>query len=1017
MKNYRINALICAGTGCFSGGSAKILEALRKEVEKRGLKDEVELLQTGCNGFCARGPILVVYPDGIFYEMLGLDDVPKLVEEHFLKGRPYKAKMYTEPVTKQAIPKMSEINFFGKQVLVALKNRGLIDPENIEEYIARDGYKGMAKALTEMTSEQIIKEVTESGLRGRGGGGFPTGLKWKFCSQTKGDEKFILCNADEGDPGAFMDRSILEADPHSVLEGMVIGAKAIGASQGYIYVRAEYPLAVERLYIAIDQATQYGLMGDNILDTGMNFHLDLYMGAGAFVCGEETALMTSIEGKRGMPRPRPPFPAQKGLWQKPSVLNNVETFANVPQIITRGAPWFAAIGSEKSKGTKVFALTGTVQNTGLVEVPMGIPLRDIIFDIGGGITNGREFKGVQLGGPSGGTLPASLLDTPVDYESITKTGAIMGSGGMVVMDETTCMVDLAKFFLTFTADESCGKCTPCRVGTKIMLGILEEISAGRGKPGDIELLEDMGKDIIASSLCGLGQTAPNPVLTTIKYFRDEYEAHIVDKTCPAKACKRLTPAPCQNTCPIGQDVPTYTALIAHGRIAEAYEYIRMDNPIPATLGRVCVHHCEDSCKRAEIDKPISICALKRFASDANRDALRRVAKMAGKPTGKKVAVVGAGPAGLAAANDLAMLGHKVVIFEELPEPGGMLRLGIPEYPLPREGLRAEIDAILSMGVDLKCGVRIGRDKSIASLKEDGFDAVFMGVGAHRGLKLNIPGETGLSGVMDCTALLRQRNLGKLNQKPGDNVCVIGGGNAAMDAVRTSVRLGCKNVTIVYRRTEEEMPANPAEIHAAKEEGVRFEYLAAPLEIMGQGGKATALRCIRNKLGEPDKSGRRRPVPIEGSEFDIPCDFIVPAISQEADLSFLGEKHGYDISRWNTFTVDPTTLQTSVPGVFAGGDCVTGPATVVEAVAAGQRAAVSIDCFLKGVKFAGYKRPKPRAEVERILMTDADEKLVRPQMLEMKVADRKICFKEVELGLDKQQAMSEARRCLRCDIAG
>ncbi len=1017
MKTYRINAMVCAGTGCHSAGGPAISEALRKEVEKRGLKEEVEILQTGCNGFCARGPILVVYPDGIFYEMLTAEDVPKLVEEHFLKGRPYKPKMYTEPVTKQEIPKMSEINFFGKQILVALRNRGLIDPENIDEYIARDGYKGMAKALTEMTSEQIIKEVMDSGLRGRGGGGFPTGLKWKFCSQTKGDTKYILCNADEGDPGAFMDRSILEADPHAVLEGMVIGAKAIGASQGYIYVRAEYPLAVERLYIAIDQAEKYGLLGENILDTGMNLKIDLYMGAGAFVCGEETALMTSIEGKRGMPRPRPPFPAQKGLWQKPSVLNNVETFANVPQIIQRGAAWFSMLGTEKSKGTKVFALTGAVQNTGLVEVPMGIPLREIIFDIGGGMTGGKEFKGVQLGGPSGGTLPAALLDTPVDYESITKTGAIMGSGGMVVMDETTCMVDLAKFFLTFTADESCGKCAPCRIGTKIMLGILEEITNGNGKEGDIELLQDMGYDIIASSLCGLGQTAPNPVLTTIKYFRDEYEAHIRDKTCPAKVCKRLTPAPCQNTCPIGQDVPTYVALIAHGRFEEAYEYIRRDNPIPASLGRVCVHHCEDSCKRGEIDKPVSICSLKRFASDVNREALRRVAAKAGKPTGKKVAIVGSGPAGLSAANELAMLGHKCAIFEELPEPGGMLRVGIPEYRLPRDILKAEIDAILSMGVDLRCGVRVGRDKTFDDLKAEGFDAVFIGVGAHKGLKLNIPGETGLAGVTDCTTLLRQRNLGKLGQKPGDNICVIGGGNAAMDAVRTCIRLGSKNVTLVYRRTEEEMPANPAEIHAAKEEGVKFEYLASPLEMLGKSGRIDALRCIRNRLGDPDRSGRRRPVPVAGSEFEIPCDVVVPAISQEPDLAFLGDKHSFGVSRWNTFEVDPTTLQTSVPGVFAGGDCVSGPATVVEAVAAGQRAAVSIDCFLKGAKYTGYKRPKPYTAIDRIELSEADEKLVRPAMPELSPSDRKTVFKEVELGLQKQQAMCEARRCLRCDIAG
>jgi NADH-quinone oxidoreductase subunit F len=1015
MKTYRINAMVCAGTGCVSGGAFEVMDALRAEVEKQGLSDEVEVVQTGCNGFCARGPILVVYPDGIFYEELGVEDIPTLVEEHFLKGRPYKKKMYVEAVTKTEIPKMSEINFFGKQVLVALRNRGLVDPEAIDEYIARDGYRGTARAL-EMTPDEIIKEVLDSGLRGRGGGGFPTGLKWKFCAANDSDEKFILCNADEGDPGAFMDRSLLEADPHAILEGMTIGARAIGAKRGYIYVRAEYPLAIDRLNIAIEQATEYGLLGENILDSGMDFHLELYMGAGAFVCGEETALMTSIEGKRGMPRPRPPFPAHKGLWQKPSVLNNVETLANIPQILHRGAAWYASLGTEKSRGTKVFALTGSVVNTGLVEVPMGIPLREIIFDVGGGITEGREFKGVQMGGPSGGTLPESLLDTPVDYESIVKTGAIMGSGGMVVMDETTCMVDLAKFFLTFTADESCGKCTPCRVGTQVMLEILDRITRGEGKMSDLDLLEAMGQDIINSSLCGLGQTAPNPVLTTMKYYREEYEAHILHKTCPAGVCRRLTPAPCQRTCPIGQDVPTYVALIALGRFADAYEYIRMDNPIPLSLGRVCVHHCEDTCKRAEVDKAIAICALKRFCADVNRDVLKRLSEKVPPPNGKKVAVVGAGPAGLSVANDLALLGYKCTIFEELPVSGGMLVVGIPEYRLPRNILAEEIDGIRNLGVEIQTGVRIGRDRTLASLQEE-FDAVFLGVGAHKGLKLNIEGESDSKGVMDCTTLLRDRNLGRMAQKPGDKVVVIGGGNAAMDAVRTSVRLGCKEVSIVYRRTEAEMPANPAEIVAAKEEGVKMVFLASPVAVVSENGKVTGLRCIRNELGEPDRSGRRRPVPVEGSEYVVPCDLVVPAISQEPDLSFLGENHRFGVTRWNTFEVDPTTLQTEMKDVFAGGDCVSGPSTVVEAVAAGQRAAVSIDCFLREVDFEGYKRPRPRAETDRIELTAEDEKLLRVKMSELMPDVRSGNFDEVELGLEERQAMEEARRCLRCDLSG
>jgi NADH:ubiquinone oxidoreductase subunit F (NADH-binding)/(2Fe-2S) ferredoxin len=538
-KKFRANVMLCAGTGCVASGTMKVKTALQEELKKRGLEDEIEIVLTGCNGYCAKGPVMSVYPDEIFYQALTIEEIPKLVEEHFLKGRPYQKLMFKEPEKRLAIPLMREIPFFKYQVLRVLRNKGLIDPEKIEDYIARDGYMAAAKALTQMTPEEIIKVVKDSGLRGRGGAGFPTGLKWEFCSKVKADQKFMLCNGDEGDPGAFMDRSVMEADPHSVIEGMIIGAKAIGANKGYIYVRAEYPLAVQRLQIAIEQATEAGLLGKNILNSGFDFELEIYQGAGAFVCGEETALMRSIEGKRGMPRPRPPFPAHKGLWEKPSVLNNVETLASIPQIILNGAEWYRSLGTEKSPGTKVFALTGAVNNIGLVEVPMGIPLKTIIYDIGGGIKKGRKFKAVQVGGPSGGCIPEHLINIPVTYEDIVQTGAIMGSGGMVVMDDNNCMVSVAKFFLEFTADESCGKCPPCRVGTKIMLDMLTDICEGRGKEGDIETLEDLARDIIATSLCGLGQTAPNPVLTTIRYFRHEYEAHIKERWCHAGICRDL----------------------------------------------------------------------------------------------------------------------------------------------------------------------------------------------------------------------------------------------------------------------------------------------------------------------------------------------------------------------------------------------------------------------------------------------------------------------------------------------
>ena len=552
MDIYRAHVLCCGGTGCTSSGSAQIIERFEQKIKEAGLEKEIKVVRTGCFGLCEAGPVVIVYPEGTFYSRVKVDDVDEIVSEHLLKGRKVQHLVYTDHATHEqnANKSLEDINFYKHQKRVALRNCGVIDPENIDEYLAFDGYKALEKALTTMTREEVIDEILKSGLRGRGGGGFPTGLKWKFTYNSQADQKYVACNADEGDPGAFMDRSVLEGDPHSVLEAMAIAGYAIGASEGYIYVRAEYPIAVKRLEIAIDQAREYGLLGKNIFETGFDFDIHIRLGAGAFVCGEETALMRSIEGKRGEPTPRPPFPAVKGLFAKPTMLNNVETYANVPQIILKGADWFASMGTEKSKGTKVFALGGKINNTGLVEVPMGTPLRTIIYDIGGGIPNGKKFKAVQTGGPSGGCLPAELLDTPVDYDNLIAAGSMMGSGGMIVMDEDNCMVDIARFFLDFTVDESCGKCTPCRVGTRRMLEILDRIVSGQGQEGDIEKLEELATTIKATALCGLGQTAPNPVLSTIKFFRDEYEAHIREKRCPAHHCRsllqyRIDPALCR----------------------------------------------------------------------------------------------------------------------------------------------------------------------------------------------------------------------------------------------------------------------------------------------------------------------------------------------------------------------------------------------------------------------------------------------------------------------------------------
>ena len=540
MDFARAHVLVCGGTGCTSSGSVKLIDEFEKHLKENGLEKEVKVIKTGCFGLCALGPVVVVYPEGAFYSMVKVEDVEEIVKEHLLKGRIVKRLLYEETVENEEVKSLNEVDFYKKQMRIALRNCGVIDPENIEEYIGTDGYKALGKVLTEMTPDEVIEEIKKSGLRGRGGAGFPTGLKWMFTAKADGSNgKYVACNADEGDPGAFMDRSVLEGDPHAVIEAMAIAAYAVGADQGYIYIRAEYPIAVERLRIAIKQAKEYGLLGDNIFGTDFCFDLDIRLGAGAFVCGEETALLTSIEGMRGEPRPRPPFPANKGLWQKPTLLNNVETYANITQIILNGADWFTQIGTEKSKGTKVFALGGKIKNTGLVEIPMGTTLREVVEEIGGGIPNGKKFKAAQTGGPSGGCIPASLIDTPIDYDSLIAIGSMMGSGGLIVMDEDTCMVDIAKFFLEFTVDESCGKCTPCRVGTKRMLEILDRITNGQGTMEDIDKLEELAEGIKSTALCGLGQTAPNPVLSTLHYFRDEYIAHVKDKKCPAGVCKAL----------------------------------------------------------------------------------------------------------------------------------------------------------------------------------------------------------------------------------------------------------------------------------------------------------------------------------------------------------------------------------------------------------------------------------------------------------------------------------------------
>jgi NADH-quinone oxidoreductase subunit F len=1006
MASNRSELLLCGGTGCHASGSQEVKEILKHELIRHKLQNKIRIVETDCNGFCAQGPVMIVQPEGIFYQKLTAQDIPYLVEEHFLKGRPVERLFYKEPLPPETIPSIDDIPFYGKQKLIVLKNRGALDPENIDEYIARDGYIGVGKALLEMTPEQIISEVKTSGLRGRGGAGFSTGTKWDFAYRSKGDVKYVLCNADEGDPGAFMDRSVLEADPHAVLEGMIIAGKAIGAHQGYIYCRAEYPLAIKRLNIAIDQARAYGLLGKDILQSGHDFDIGIYQGAGAFVCGEETALMHSIEGKRGMPRPRPPFPAQQGLWKKPSILNNVETFANIPQIIVNGGTWYGSIGTEGSKGTKVFALTGKVNNIGLVEVPMGTSLKTIVYEIGGGIPNNKKFKAVQLGGPSGGCIPGHLLETPTDYEAIVKAGAIMGSGGMIVMDETTCMVDMARFFIEFCQEESCGKCTPCREGTRHLLKILEKITEGRGELKDLEDLESLCHFIRDASLCGLGQTAPNPVLSTLQYFRYEFEDHIIEKHCEAGVCAALFKAKCINACPIGQDVPGYLSLVGEGRYEEATSLIYQTNPMPGICGRVCTHPCMEVCVRQQTDQSLAIPKIKRFAIDMARKRGFKVTLKKEPPKNQKVAIVGGGPGGLAAAYHLALMGYQPTVLEELPMLGGMLRYGIPAYRLPRDILDEEVDFILQAGVEVKTDVRVGRDVTLGQLQKK-FDAVFLAVGAHNNLSLGIAGED-LPGVRGGAQFLREVELGKATEV-GKKVAVIGGGNVAIDVARTCRRMGAE-VSIVYRRERKDMPAYEEEIEDALAEGIELRVLMAPRSIVKNNGRL-ALTLDQCELKDFDRSGRRRPVPIPGAAVNLEFDTIFSAIGQAPDLTFSST---ISIDR-DTITVDRHTLATSIPGIFAGGDATTGPARVVDALSHGKRAAVEIDKYLS--KIRGDKPYTERMERIDVTMKVPEDvvKQARAEVLKLEPEERVKNFKEVELGFDEETARKECARCLRCDV--
>ncbi len=1004
-------------TGCRAYGAAAVKDALVEEVNKQGLSEKVEIRSTGCHGFCAKAPVIAIEPLGIQYQEVAPEDASEIAALTLKNNQLIERLAYKNPKTKKPIYYLDQIPFYAKQVKRVLKKCGRIDPKRVEDYIAAGGYQAIVKALTKMSPEQVIEEVLSAGIRGRGGAGFPTGLKWKFARQAAGQPKYIICNADEGDPGAFMDRAMLEGDPHAVLEGMLIGAYAIGALHGYIYVREEYPIAIEHLNIAIEQLKELGLLGENILGMGFDFDLSLKMGAGAFVCGEETALMASIEGKRGMPTARPPFPAQEGLDRKPSNINNVETFANIPLIIDNGAAWYREVGTEKSKGTKIFSLAGKVNNTGLVEVPIGATIKDVVFEIGGGIPQGREFKAVQMGGPSGGCVPKQFLNLPIDYDTIQKIGAIMGSGGMVVMDENNCMVEIARFFLSFTQSESCGKCAPCRLGTTQLLKILTKITNGQGRMEDIQAIKDLGETITATSLCGLGQTCAKPALSTLKYFLKEYEDHIKEHRCAGAVCDSMVISACQHACPAGIDVPSYVAAIACGNYQQAVDIIRERNPFPAVCGRICIHPCETKCRRGELDEAIAIRTLKRFASDWYYENIGMATAPFPVTNSQKIAVVGAGPAGLTCAYYLSQMGYKVTVFESQEVGGGMLGFAVPEFRLPREIIEDEIRYIESCGIEICYSTPIDTKHTVNDLLAEGFGAVFIAAGAQASKQAGIPGEElALEGLRYGLQFLTDIRLGQ-NIKLHGKVVVIGGGNVAFDTARTALRVGATDVHIYYRRGIEEMPAWKKDIEEAIEEGVIIKPFWSPGKIIHDAGKVTGIEFIGSKaVLEPDGKSY---IMIEKERIlKVDADTVIISIGQAPDSSFISKESQLERSLWGSLEVNNNSLTTNVAGIFAGGDYITGPTTVISAIASGRRAALAIDKYLAGVK--GPIRiidEKTKFEETAGLALDGETTEER-RRIHIKIENpltRTKDFREVEMGFTEEQARMEAGRCLRCDL--
>jgi NADH-quinone oxidoreductase subunit F len=1010
------------GTG---NGAESVYHAFADAITTRGLG--VQLTRTGCFGFCAVEPLVNVWLPGkplVILQKVQANDVPAILDDLTAGRIPLELALCKieewDHITGHMkygsglpeLPNWDEIPFFKGQKKIVLRNCGLINPVDIEEYLAVGGYQALYKVLIDANPDAIVEAIKLAKLRGRGGAGFQTGSKWEFLRKAKADQKYIICNADEGDPGAYMNRNEIESDPHSMLEGMIIGGYVMGATQGIIYIRAEYPLAVHRVHEAIEQATECGLLGENILGRGFDFHLQMVEGAGAFVCGEETALIRSLEGRAGRPTPRPPYPAQHGLYGMPTNINNVETWYNIAPIAIKGPAWFAETGSPKSPGTKVFSLVGKVENTGLVEMPLGTPLKTFVYDVGGGGANGRAVKAVQTGGPSGGCIPHEMFDTAVDYESLGALGSIMGSGGMVVMDEDNCMVDVARYFIEFTHSESCGKCIPCRVGLDKCLYYLNRITHGKGTDAELSTLDDLSRMIRDTSLCGLGQTAPNPVLTTMRHFRHEFEDHIRANRCRAGVCEDLALSPCENSCPLHMNIPRFLQLLKEDRIEEAFISVVIDNPLPASTGRVCQHPCDDRCRRAGIDEAVNMREVHRHIADAiypteRFDELAAQVAARRKPlTGKKCAVVGAGPTGLACAFYLAMLGHEVMVYDSNAEAGGMLRYALPDYRLSKEVLAKEVELIRRVGVEFTFHTQVPNDVSLNDLDAQ-YDAVFLAIGTWKESWVYLAG-TELTGVIPALPFLEA----VAKQQPttlGKRVAVIGGGNAAIDSARTALRLGC-DVTIIYRRERKDMPAIPEETEAAEAEGARIVFLATPHRIIGNAdGRVTAIEAVKTKLGEYDASGRRRPIPTD-EIVRFACDSVILAVGESVDIDF-AKASGLKIKESGLIEVDRYTLETSRQKFYAGGDLITGASNVSNAMGYGKKAARNIDRRLMNVR--RWEEVFPTFEYDQTVPHASESK--RHHVSEVDPEARAKTFDEATLGLTPVEAMEEACRCLRCDI--